>query len=127
MNFMFEDIPVTEQGYYSTLWYASNGEIDWMCLLYKEKNDSSFEARYRFRYYREKTAFGDKDVKHWYKIEMDKNQNEDDAVAKITLVGTIISDRMASTLEFIKIGGNSKKMLETLQTGNLNFLHMKKL
>ena len=39
---------------------------DWLAFVIKDKN--GWQARYRFRYYHEKEAFGSKDEKNWYQF-----------------------------------------------------------
>jgi hypothetical protein len=117
--------------YFVGIWFVGDGTKDWLGVAFRdhdiaqENNWGPWKIRYRFRYYREEDAFGDKDLKNIYSGQAKPETPEKEIEAMMQTVATFAS------LQFGKIDylplhtENHEFIIDALS--KVPWAHMKKM
>jgi hypothetical protein len=61
--------PVLDETIYvEAIWYVAYDDADMLAMVWREPADGPWQARYRFRHYKDDKAFDSKDTKNVYNI-----------------------------------------------------------
>lgn len=107
-------INTSEVRYFACMWFVRLSNLsrgDFMGLLY-QKHDSTWEMKYRFRYYT--SSNGDGDEKSWYLMRFSETTKVEVMEAKFEAVLAEIFGSTVSISSKVDIRGDAAKFVEVM-------------
>jgi hypothetical protein len=116
-------IDTAEIRYFACMWFTQLSELsngDFMGVLY-QRHDSTWEMKYRFRYYA--SGDGSDDRKQWYLMKFKDTTNPDEMEAKFESVMAEIFGPSVVRRSKVDIRGDATKFVEVMSKQEWAHLH----
>jgi hypothetical protein len=99
---------------YDTVWFVSDGTMDWSAILRRESRADPWELRYRFRYYRGPDAWDGRDIKNEYVVIHGDRQRLRDA-ADLCCQGIMAQLGPGARRWKVPVRGDYRQLIERLK------------
>lgn len=107
--------------YMLALWYVAGPRGDFMAAVFRERGDSRWQVRYRFRYYAGTgDPFSGDDKKNWYAATAEKPEQQ--MLADFDLVAGELAKGWGSQVDRVDVRGGQSEFFA--KAGGRPWLHM---